>query len=104
MRTLSAFYKGAPATETAPFLEQYRLAWLYAPDDAIQVLKDFVESQKVDPAEKSMSEEDKSKIDAARNKAGQRGIAGLAEAIRRDLFMTAGKSTNLTQTDFGHYK
>lgn len=50
MRTLSAFYKGGPATGTAPFLEQYRLSWLYAPDDVIQVLKDFVESQKVDPA------------------------------------------------------
>jgi hypothetical protein len=42
LRTVTVFYKGGPTTGVAPFLDQYRLAWLYAPDDVVKILTSLV--------------------------------------------------------------
>ena len=103
LRTLTVFYKGGPQTGVAPFLEQYRLSWLYAPDDVVSILNSLAESLKIDPAEGRMTEEQKQRVRDDRDKGGAQSIAVLVAAIRRDLFETAGKKTELTATEFGHY-
>ena len=97
------FYKGGPSTGVAPFLEQYRLSWLYAPDDVVSILNSLAESSKIDPAEGRMTEEQRQLRRDGRDKAGTQSIALLVAAIRRDLFETAGKKTELTANEFGHY-
>ena len=103
LRTLTVFYKGGPSTGVAPFLEQYRLSWLYAPDDVVSILNSLAESSKIDPAEGRMTEEQRQLRRDGRDKAGTQSIALLVAAIRRDLFETAGKKTELTANEFGHY-
>jgi len=103
LRTVTVFYKGGPSTGVAPFLEQYRLSWLYAPDDVVSILNSLAESSKIDPAEARMTEEQRQLRRDGRDKAGTQSIALLVAAIRRDLFETAGKKTELTANEFGHY-
>jgi hypothetical protein len=103
LRTLTVFYKGGPQLGTYPFLEQYRLSWLYAPDGVVTILNSLNESLKIDPAEEQMTEEQKRHVRDDRDKRGQQSIALLVAAIRRDLFETAGRKTKLTATEFGHY-
>ena len=103
LRTVTVFYKGGPSTGVAPFLEQYRLSWLYAPDDVVSILNSLAESSKIDPPEGQMAEEQRQLRREARDKAGTHSIALLVAAIRRDLFETAGKKTELTANQFGHY-
>jgi len=103
IRTLTAFYKGGPQTGVAPFLEQYRLSWLYAPDDVVSILNSLAQSLSIDPAELHMTEEQKQQVRDERDKRGAQSIALLVAAIRKDLFKTAGKNTGLTATEFGHY-
>jgi hypothetical protein len=104
LRTLTVFYKDGPKTGVAPFLEQFRLSWLYAPDDVVRILNSLVESLKVDPtAERLMTQEQQEQVRDDRDKRGAQRIALLVAAIRRDLFETAEKKTELTATEFGHY-
>lgn len=103
LRTLAVFYKNGPQTGASPFLEQYRLSWLYAPDDVVGVLNSLAESLKIDPAESQMTEEQRQRAREDRDKRGAQSIALLVAAIRRDLFRTADKKTELTATQFGHY-
>jgi len=103
LRTLTVFYRDGPKTGVAPFLEQYRLSWLYAPDDVVRILNSLVESLKTDPAEGQMTEEQAQRVRYDRDKRGAQGIALLVVAIRRDLFKTVKKKTEMAATDFGHY-
>jgi hypothetical protein len=103
LRTLVVFYKDGPQTGVAPFLEQYRLSWLYAPDEVVGILNSLAASLKIDPAEEQMSEEQRRQCRDDRDKRGAQSIAHLVVAIRRDLFATAGKETKLTAPEFGHY-
>ena len=86
---LSAFYKGGTADAT-PFLEQTRLAWLYAPDDVINNLYAFLNTQKPDVPK------------ARKDSEGRRTMAKLVAAIRTDLFDTVKKTTQLSASDFQH--
>jgi hypothetical protein len=104
LRTVTVFYKGGPTTGVAPFLDQYRLAWLYAPDDVVKILTSLAESLKIDlEAEIQMTQEQQRQRHEDRNKGGAQAIALLVAAIRKDLFETAGKKTALAASDFGHY-
>jgi hypothetical protein len=103
LRTLTVFYKGGPATGVAPFLEQYRLSWLYAPDDVVKILNSLAESLKIDPAEGQMTQEQQQRLRDDRDKRGGQNLALLVAAIRSDLFGTAEKKTELSATEFGHY-
>jgi len=104
LRTLAVFYKDGPKTGVAPFLEQYRLSWLYAPDNVLRILNSLVESLKVDAdAEGLMTQDQQERLRDDRNKSGAQSISVLVAAIRRDLFETAEKKTELSATEFGHY-
>ncbi|MFY9727937.1 MAG: hypothetical protein WAJ87_20755 [Bryobacteraceae bacterium] len=103
LRTLVTFYKSGANTGTAPLLEQYRLAWLYAPDAVVNRLRSLLETQKIDPAESHMTEEQKKTIAARRDEQGSRAFAEAVAAMRADLFATSDKSTRLTAADFRHY-
>ena len=103
LRTLTVFYKGGPRVGTAQFLEQYRLAWLYAPDDAIRILNTLAETLKVDPSEQHMAPEQLAQVQQARDVKGAQALSALVAAIRRDLLDTARKRTDLGATEFGHY-
>jgi hypothetical protein len=94
LKSTTVFYKGASVPASPPvasFLEQYRLAWLYAPDDVIQAFDSFLNTQKSD---KSAEQKDQ---------LGQKALAELVSAVRKDLFNTAKRPTELRATDFGHY-
>ena len=97
------FYKDGPNTGTAAFLEQYRLAWLCAPDAVINHLQSLCETLKIDPTESRMNEEQRKAVQEIRDKKGGQAIAKAVAAMRTDLFETGGKSTGLTADDFGHY-
>jgi hypothetical protein len=103
LRNLAVFYKGGPKTGVSPFLEQYRLSWLYAPDDVVKILNSLAESLRIDPAEGQMTEEERQLVGEKRDRKGAEEIAHLVAAIRRDLFATAGKITELDASEFGHY-
>jgi len=104
LRTVTVFYGDGATTGVAPFLEQYRLAWLYAPDDVVELLVSLAESLQLDPAEKHMTQEQQQKFRVDRDTLGGQKIALLVAAIRRDLFETAGKKTALAAGDFRHYR
>lgn len=103
LRTLNVFYKGGPRTGAGPFLEQYRLAWLYAPDNVIRILNTLANTLKVDPSEQRMSSDQLRHIQQARDVNGAQALSELVAAIRKDLMDTAGKQTKLAAADFGHY-
>jgi len=88
--SVSAFYKGNTAVSSKAFLEQVRLAWLYAPDDVIAKLYRFTSTQKADLAATTQDLE------------GARMLAELVAAIRLDLFRTIKKQSRLTAADFQH--
>jgi hypothetical protein len=92
LKSMAVFYKGVTQSAGASqFIEQYRLAWLYAPDEAIRAIDAFLATQKPDvPADQ-------------KDKLGQRALAELALSARNDLFATAKLRTTLTAADFGHY-
>ena len=96
-------YKDGPKAEVSSFLEQYRLSWLYAPDEVVRILNALVEGLKIDPAEGQMTEEQKLRLRKDRDSRGARNLALLVAAIRVDLFETADKKTKLTANEFGHY-
>jgi cobalamin biosynthesis protein CbiG len=103
LRTLVTFYRSGANTGTAPLLEQYRLAWLYAPDAVVNRLCSLLETQRIDPAESHMTEEQKKAVAARRDEQGSRALAEAVAAMRADLFATSEKSTRLTAEDFRHY-
>jgi hypothetical protein len=84
-------------------LEQYRLAWLYAPDNVIRILNTLANTLKVDPSEFRMSPDQLRQIQQARDANGAQALSELVAAIRKDLLDTAGKRTELAAADFGHY-
>ena len=92
LRSVTVFYKGtSPPQDTGPFLEQYRLSWLYAPDDVVRALETFLRTQKQEtPA-------------TQRDEMGQKALSELVAAIRNDLFGTVRIRTKLSASDFGHY-
>jgi hypothetical protein len=92
LKAMGVFYKGATqSTGTGSFLEQHKLAWLYAPDDVIRAIEAFLVTQKPDvPAEQ-------------KDQLGREALARLVSSVRRDLFATARLPTALTASDFGHY-
>ncbi len=92
LRSVAVFYKGAnQAAGVGPFLEQYRLAWLYAPDDVIRAFEAFLLTQKPEvPA-------------IQKDQLGQKALAELVSSVRNDLFTTANLPTALKATNFGHY-
>ena len=90
LTSLPAFYKGGTPADATQFVEQTRLAWLYAPDDVINNLYAFLNTQKPDvPKPRKDSE-------------GRRTMANLVSAIRTDLFDTVKKTTQLSASDFQH--
>ena len=90
LTSLSAFYKGGKPADVTQFVEQTRLAWLYAPDDVVNNLYAFLNTQKGDvPPEQKHLE-------------GRRTMAQLVAAIRKDLFDTVKKTTQLSASDFQH--
>ena len=103
LRTMTVLYKGGPQTGVAPFTEQYRLSWLYAPDYVVRILNDLTDSLTIQPAEASMPPEQKRQQAEIRDKSGGKHLAQLVAAIRRDLFQTVGKQTELTNSDVRHY-
>ena len=90
LTSLSAFYTGGTTAGAAQFLEQTRLAWLYAPDDVIHNLYAFLNTQKPDAPKPQKDAE------------GKRTMADLVAAIRTDLFDTVKKTTQLSASDFQH--
>lgn len=103
LRTLNVFYNGGPQTGPGPFLEQYRLAWLYAPDNVIRILNRLAETLKVNSSEQRMSPDQLLKIRQSRDVEGGQILSELVAAIRKDLLESAGKRTKLAAVDFGHY-
>jgi hypothetical protein len=103
LRTLIVFYKGGPETGAGPFLEQYRLAWLYAPDNVIRILSRLAEVLKVNSSERYMSPDQLLQIAQSRDVGGGQILSELVAAIRKDLLESAGKRTKLAAVDFGHY-
>lgn len=92
LKSMSVFYKGSgQGGDVRLFLEQYRLAWLYAPDDVIQALRSFLDTLKpeVPPQEK--------------DRLGGEALARLVCSIRKDLFSISSLSTKLSAKDFAHY-
>ncbi len=45
LTSLSAFYKGGKPADATQFVEQTRLAWLYAPDGVVNNLYAFLNTQ-----------------------------------------------------------
>lgn len=104
LRTMTVFYKGGPGiTGMAAFTEQYRLSWLYAPDEVIRILNTLTESLTIDPAEATMNAEQTKQKKEDRDKSGAKQIALLVAAIRSDLFATSGRETELTDLEVRHY-
>lgn len=103
LRTLNVFYKGGPQTGAEPFLEQYRLAWLYAPDDVIRILNRLAGVLTINLSEQCMSPDQLLLIQKARDVDGAQILSELVAAIRKDLLESAGKRTQLAAVDFGHY-
>ncbi len=90
LTSLSAFYKGGKPADATQFVETTRLAWLYAPDDVVNNLYAFLNTQKGDvPPQQKDSE-------------GRRTGAQLVVTIRKDLFDTVKKTTQLSASDFQH--
>jgi hypothetical protein len=100
---MTVFYKGGQQTGVGSFTEQYRLAWLYAPDDVMRILNSLTESLTVDPTEASMSPQERQQRAENRDRSGAKNLASLVATIRSDLFETAGKKTELTNSDVRHY-
>jgi hypothetical protein len=100
---MTVFYKGGPQTGVAPFTEQCRLSWLYAPDDVVRILNSLTDSLTIDPAEAQMPPEQKTRNAENRDKSGAKNLALLVSAIRKDLFETAGRRTGLTSAEVRHY-
>jgi len=103
LRTMTVLYKGGPQNGVALFTEQYRLSWLYAPDEIVQILNSLTDSLTIDPAEGQMTAEQRQRNAESRDKGGAKHIALLVAAIRKDLFRTAGKKTELSSTEVRHY-
>jgi hypothetical protein len=103
LRTMTVFYRGGPPTGVAAFTEQYRLSWLYAPDEVVKVLNSLTDSLTIDPAESQMNAEQRQRNAETRDKGGAKHIALLVAAIRKDLFEAAGKKTELSSTEVRHY-
>ena len=91
LKSIRIFYKGNASPGAGAFLEQYRLAWLYAPDDVIRAIEAFLitQTQNVQAEQK--------------NQLGQEALRQLVSSIRKDLFATAKLPTTLTAADFSHY-
>ena len=92
LKCMVVFYKrDGQSAGAGSFLEQYRLAWLYAPDEVIRAIEAFLITQKPDiPADQ-------------KSELGQRALAELVSSVRKDLFATAKLPTMLSSMDFGHY-
>lgn len=88
--SVSAFYKGGTAVTAASFLEQVRLAWLYAPDEVVSKLYAFLSTQKAELPQ------------VERDLGGQQTLAALVAAIRSDLFATVKRKSYLTAAEFQH--
>lgn len=84
-------------------MEQYRLAWLYAPDNVIRILSRLAEALKVNSSEQCMSADQLLQIRQSREVEGRQILSELVAAIRQDLLESAGKQTKLAAVDFGHY-
>jgi len=93
---LAVFYKDGPKEGAGRFLEQYRLAWIYAPDSVVRALNAFVGSQKIEP------NEEKQKATQRRDREGQEKLALLIAEIRLDLFRSSKKETELKASDVLH--
>jgi hypothetical protein len=87
----------------ATFTEQYRLSWLYAPDEVVRILNSLTDSLTIDPTECQMPAEQRQRNAENRDKDGAKHIALLVAAIRKDLFETAGMKTELTSKEIRHY-
>ncbi len=92
LKSMAVFYKGVGQLAGAgSFLEQYRLAWLYAPDEVIRAIEAFLVTQKTEiPADQ-------------KDQLGRKALAELVSSVRKDLFAMAKLSTTLAAADFGHY-
>jgi len=102
LRVLSVFYKGGPKTGAEPFLEQYRLSWIYAPDDVVRALNSFLDTQKIEATEELLPPHEQAAIRSRRDACGSQKLASLITAMRRDVFQSAGKKTDLTPLDVRH--
>jgi len=95
LKQLENFYKTSGASQKqsgiASFLQEVRLAWLYAPDNVIQALYEFLDTQREGVPDKE------------KNEKGSESMAKLVVAIRGDLFRTVNMNTKLTKTEFRHY-
>ena len=88
---LAVFYAGRSSEGGAsPFVDQVRLAWLYAPDEVMHKLYAFLNTQKEGiPA-------------SEKNEAGRRTMAEVVAAMRTDLFQTVKRETTLSADDYQH--
>lgn len=93
LRSIGVFYSGRPSTDAdmVRLLEQYRLSWLYAPDDVVKGLNHALEILRVEVPS------------AERNREGGQRLSAVFAAIRQDLFQTVGKETELAIADFKHF-
>ncbi len=103
LRTLVVFYKDGQPTGPGQFLEQYRLAWLYAPDNVIRILNRLMGILKVDSPEQHMPPEKQAELQRNRDAQGGPVLSELVSAIRNDLLESAAEHTQLSAADFGHY-
>lgn len=104
LRSLTVFYKGGDPTAMPTYLEQFRLAWLYAPDEVVRTLNSLADILKTNPeAERLMSQDQQAQLKRDRDTQGAQQIARLVAAIRTDLFKTAGKATTLSAAEFRHF-
>lgn len=95
LKSVAVFYKGVSVpgqAGAAAFLEEYRLAWLYASDDVIRALNSFLGTQ------------DANRTPEEKDRLGQKALAELVLAVRKDLFNTAKRPTNLTEAEFRHLR
>jgi len=103
LRTLNVFYKGGPQSGPGSFLEQYRLAWLYAPDNVIGILNRLAEILTIDSSEQCLSPDQQHQFRQRRDVDGAKVLSELVVAIRQDLLKSAGIRSKLAANDFGHY-
>jgi hypothetical protein len=94
-KSMVVFYKNNSGA-AVPFIEQYRLAWLYAPDEIIRSLAAFMAAAKLPPPPGSIPADANEQLRA-------KALAELVASARKDLFATTKLPTVLTAADFQHY-
>jgi hypothetical protein len=83
------------ATGVSSFLELSRLAWMYAPDDVVRAIEEFLKTQ--------MGSEPSAPA-SPKVREGELALAKVVLALRSDLLATAKRPvTQLLPGDFGHY-